>query len=709
MNRIRLNGVSTHNLKNIDIEIFKNTITAIYGRSGAGKSSLAFSSLYKLCSDEFDALENGYGENYEYKIDSYSGIIPAIAIAQSNKNNNPRSTLYSYLNIAQILSFIAKNNSKNIPDFKYLKINRADNECPVCKGLGEVTLVNLNTIVNESLSIEEKPFSIWKNGTFSGLYHNLLLSYCQFENINTSIPFKCLPENEKRKILYGVTDFRLAFKFKYKGSIRQRRAFYEGVMISAQNMMGQKSLGNAEIKKTCAECQGSRVNLNIYQNNNIQVLGMEILEFLTYPFSEILDKIYNTPENDEIIRVLKSFCEMGLGYLNFSRSIPSLSGGELQKLRFSRLLTSNISGILLVIDEISSQINREDFPKIFDKLKKLALNNTIVLIEHSPYFIEKADYKIHIGIEAGEKGGYICPSEKISPIKRNVQRRKTKKFIHFNKVSKNNVNNQDFDIPKGCLSVLTGPSGAGKSSIAKVIEERENAIYISQKNSNFSGRSVLASSIKINTLVADYYSKNTSMESRYFLLSKDAGCKTCSGTGIIKYERGYEKDIYLTCPTCNGDLFDKKNESVELKVNGLNIIQFYNMEIKELYLLLNEIDTPFNKTLETMVSLGLGHLQLKRKTQTLSGGELRRVKLCEHLSRQKETKKILIIDEPVAGLDPETASKIAEYIYHKVPLFRAVILIEHRQEIIDFSDYEIKIGPSAGILGGKVLLQRFLD
>lgn len=709
MNRIRLNGVSTHNLKNIDIEIFKNTITAIYGRSGAGKSSLAFSSLYKLCSDEFDALENGYGENYEYKIDSYSGIIPAIAIAQSNKNNNPRSTLYSYLNIAQILSFIAKNNSKNIPDFKYLKINRADNECPVCKGLGEVTLVNLNTIVNESLSIEEKPFSIWKNGTFSGLYHNLLLSYCQFENINTSIPFKCLPENEKRKILYGVTDFRLAFKFKYKGSIRQRRAFYEGVMISAQNMMGQKSLGNAEIKKTCSECQGSRVNLNIYQNNNIQILGMEILEFLTHPFSEILDKIYNIPENDEIIRVLKSFCEMGLGYLNFSRSIPSLSGGELQKLRFSRLLTSNISGILLVIDEISSQINREDFPKIFDKLKKLALNNTIVLIEHSPYFIEKADYKIHIGIEAGEKGGYICPSERISPIKRNVQRRKTKKFIHFNKVSKNNVNNQDFDIPKGCLSVLTGPSGAGKSSIAKVIEERENAVYISQKNSNFSGRSVLASSIKINTLVADYYSKNTSMESKYFLLSKDAGCKTCSGTGIIKYERGYEKDIYLTCPTCNGDLFDKKNESVELKVNGLNIIQFYNMEIKALYLLLNEIDTPFNKTLETMVSLGLGHLQLKRKTQTLSGGELRRVKLCEHLSRQKETKKILIIDEPVAGLDPETASKIAEYIYHKVPLFRAIILIEHRKEIIDYADYEIKIGPSSGILGGKVLLQRFLD
>ena len=709
MNSIKLNGVSTHNLKNITIEISKNKITTIYGRSGAGKSSLAFSSLYKLCSDEFDALENGYGENHEYKIDSYSGIIPAIAIAQANKNNNPRSTLYSYLNIAQILSFISKKDSKHIPDFKYLKINKPDNECPMCRGLGEVTLINLNTIINEDLSIEEKPFSVWKNGTFSGMYHNLLLSYCQLENINTSIPFKQLSEIERKKILYGVTESRLAFKFKYKGSTRQRRAFYEGVMISAQNMIGQKSLGNATIRETCPECQGSRINLNSYQNKNIQILGLNILDFLTHPFSELLDRISNNSYSDEIIRILKSFCEMGIGYLSFSRSIPSLSGGELQKLRFSRLLNSNISGILLVIDEISSQINSKDFPMIFEKIQKLSLNNTIVLIEHSPYFIANADFKIHIGIEAGEKGGYVCPNEKILPIKKNVQRHKTKNFIHFKDVNKHNVFNQNFQIPKGCLTVLTGPSGSGKSSIAKVIEEREAAIYISQKSSSFSSRSVLSSTIKINTLIADYYSKNTDMESKDFLLSKDAGCKTCDGTGIIKYERGYDKDIYLTCPTCEGDLFDKKNESVELKVNGLNIIEFYNKEIKELYSLLNKTDTPFNKTLETMVSLGLGHLQLKRKTQTLSGGELRRVKLCEHLSRQKQTKKILIIDEPVAGLDPETASKIADYIHQKVSLFNAIILIEHRQEIIDYSDYEIQIGPSAGKLGGKVLSQRFLD
>ena len=392
MNNIQLNGVSTHNLKHINVKIPKNRITAIYGRSGAGKSSLAFSSLYKVCSDEFEALENGYTENSEYIIDSYSGIIPAIAISQSSKNNNPRSTLYSYLNIAQILSFFTKEDNKIIPSFKYLKLNKPNNECPCCKGLGEIPSIDLTSIVEQDKSISNKPFLIWNKGTFSGLY---------------------------------------------KGAIRQRRAYYEGVMISAQNFMGKKSIEKAIIRENCPECLGSRINLNIYRD--INVLGLNIIDFLTLPFSDILEKLKEFSNISELIRVLSSINDMGLGYLNFSRSIPSLSGGELQKLRFSRLLNSNISGVLLVIDEISSQINKKDFPAIFDKLKLLSKNNTVVLVEHTPYFIDSADYRINIGPEAGKKGGKICPDEQILPIKINIEKHQTNQFFHFKQITKNNV------------------------------------------------------------------------------------------------------------------------------------------------------------------------------------------------------------------------------------------------------------------------------
>jgi len=706
MNNIQLDGVSTHNLKNISVIIPKNKITTIYGRSGAGKSSLAFSTLYKLCSDEFEALENGYSENNEYEINSYSNIIPAIAISQLSTNNNPRSTLYSYLNIAQTLSFMAKDNSHSIPDFKYLKIHRPNNECPYCKGLGEIPIIDLENIVDQEISISEKPFSIWRTGTFSGFYHNLLLAFCELENIDTKIPFRKLSKIKQKKILSGKTNTRISFKFKYKGVTRQRRAHYEGVMLSAQNFIGKKSLEKATVREICSDCLGSRINLNTYCD--INVLGFDFVDFITLPFSDLLDKLSDLSNADNLTKIINSICDIGLGYLTFSRSIPSLSGGELQKLRFSRLLNSNISGVLLVIDEISSQINGEDFPGIFNKLKKLSINNTIVLVEHSSYFITNSNHKIHIGLEAGHKGGYICPDEKISSTKKQVKKRRPTSFFYFKNVTKNNVVQQEFKIPKNCLTVFTGLSGSGKSSIARVIEERENAIYISQKSTNFSSRSVLASSIKVNTLIANYFSKNTGFDPGHFLLSKEAGCKTCDGIGVLKYERGYDKDFYLSCPTCEGGLFNNDSEFTDLEVNGLTIIDFYNKTITELYDLLTEIHTPFSKILETMVALGLGHLQMKRKTQTLSGGELRRIKLCEHLSKQKKTKNILIIDEPVAGLDPETASNIANFIYQKVPLFSAVILIEHRKEIIDFSDYEIKIGPSAGKLGGKVISQEFL-
>ncbi len=601
---------------------------------------------------------------------------------------------------------MAKDNSHFIPDFKYLKINKPGNECPCCKGLGETPMIDLASIIDQEKSISEKPFSIWRTGTFSGFYHNLLLAFCELECIDTTVPFRELPKVQKNKILSGKTSSRIPLKFKYKGVTRQRRAYYEGVMLSAQSFIGKKTLENSTVRVVCSDCLGSRINLGVYRN--IQILEFYFIEFLTLPLSDLFDKLNGFPNAGDLVRIIKSICDVGLGYLSFSRSIPSLSGGELQKLRFSRLLNSNISGVLLVIDEISSQINENDFPKIFIKLKKLSKNNTIVLVEHSSYFIDNANYKIHIGLTAGYNGGYICPDEEISPVKKQIKKRRATNFYNFQDVTKNNVVQQEFKIPKGCLTIFTGLSGSGKSSIARVIEEREGAIYISQKRTNFNSRSVLASSIKINNLVATYFSKNTGVDSDHFLLSKEAGCKTCDGIGVLKYERGYDKDFYLSCPDCEGELFNRDSEFTDLEVNGLTIIDFYNKTITELHDLLYEIYTPFSKILETMVALGLGHLQMKRKTQTLSGGELRRIKLCEHLSRQKRSNKILIIDEPVAGLDPETASNVANFIYQKVPLFSAVILIEHRKEVIDFSDYEIKIGPLVGKLGGKVVSQKFL-
>lgn len=703
MNNIELYQVRTHNLKNISITISKNKITTIYGRSGAGKSSLAFTTLHQLCVDEFDAIENGFNDNQDYVIGGYNGIIPSVAINQLNKNNNPRSTLYSFLNIAQILSSIKQN--KHI-EYSLLKLNKPQNECPHCRGLGEVAEVSVIELIDVQKTLEENPFRIWQKGYLSELYYKLMLEFCKVELIPIHIEYNLLSETDKNKLLYGKSEEKITVRFKHNGKYKQRKLYYHGVMHSAELKVNSVSMENFTQMKCCPYCSGSRINKNVYQDQ--MIADIPFLDFLCLPINELIEKLEDKIEYAYLVRVLSGICEMGLGYLNLARSIPSLSGGELQKLKFSRILNSEISGVLIVIDEISSQLSEESYLIIWEKLKLLAERNTIVLVEHNSFFIEKSDYQIHIGRFAGNQGGYLCEKEIILPSNIAIDHHKSKLFFKFDNISKHNLYNQSVTIPKKSITVFTGVSGSGKSSLAKWIENDQKAIYITQKNSNFSSRSVLASTLKVNKVIAEYFASQTGLSEDEFLLHKNAGCKVCNGIGVIKYERGFDKDLYLTCHCCNGRLFDNTNPAIYQKIDGLSILDLYQLEIRELLSKLPKSLGSLIQILETVNELGLGHLQLSRRTQTLSGGETRRLKLCEYLSRQKETKKILIIDEPVAGLDPETAGKVAHFIRKQSNLFSAVILIEHRKEVISFADYEVNIGPFAGQNGGKILSQRFL-
>ncbi|WP_109428056.1 ATP-binding cassette domain-containing protein [Aggregatibacter kilianii] len=702
-NNIELYQVRTHNLKNISVSIPKKQITAIYGRSGAGKSSLAFSTLHQLCADEFEAMENGFSDNEDYQLDGYTGIIPSIAINQTNKNNNPRSTLYSFLNMAQIISAVKQDNP--LP-YTLLKLNKPQNECKHCNGLGEVAEVAYTDLIDKHKTLEENPFKIWQKGYLSELYYKLMIAFCETESISVSTPYHLLSENDKNKLLYATSKEKLVVRFKHNGKYKQRRISYQGVMLCAESKLSSNSITDFTQMRICPHCFGSRVDRAVYQHQ--KVANIDFINFLRLPISELKNKLKHQTAFSYLNRVLDGICDMGLGYLNLSRAIPSLSGGELQKLKFSRVLNSEISGVLIVIDEISSQLSDESYPIIWRKLKQLAEKNTVVLVEHNRYFIEKADHQIHIGRLAGSQGGYLCEKENICASDSSVEHRKTKDFFKFTGINKHNLHNQAVNIPKKSITAFTGVSGSGKSSLAKWIENNQKAIYITQKNSHFSARSVLASTLKVNKIIAEYFAKQTGLHEDEFLLHKNAGCKVCHGIGVIKYERGFDKDLYLNCHQCNGNLFDEENLAIHQKVDGLSILDFYQTEIGELLSLLPKSLRGFIQILATANELGLGHLALARKTQTLSGGEIRRLKLCEYLARQKETKKILIIDEPAAGLDPETADKVAAFIRKQADLFSTVILIEHRSEVIRYADYEVKLGPSAGIEGGNIILQRFL-
>ncbi|MBE0471787.1 MAG: ATP-binding cassette domain-containing protein [Methyloprofundus sp.] len=701
---IILRGVSTHNLKNIDTEIPINKITAIYGRSGAGKSSLAFSTLYQLCKDEFDALECGYFDTKDYRLTGYENLIPAVAIPQKNTNNNPRSTLYSLLNISQILqsAIVQHEEIGNKFDLSLLRINKPENSCHYCDGLGEVSEIALNDSIDRKLSIEEHCFKLWKCTSYSDYHYKLLLIFCSENNIEITIPFDNLPSNQQQILLSQESEYIYRFRAKHAGKSRNRKDRFVGYFNYLNNNKNLKAVVELAQKWVCLQCQGSRINTHRYQNVSIGNISFD--EFLTMPFNELLPKLKDQSYHF-LHKIIHELCNLNLGYLFFSRSIPSLSGGELQKIKFSRMLNSDISGVLIVIDEISSQLNPTDYPMILSSLKKLAKRNTVVLVEHAQFFIDNADIAIHIGKYAGRNGGQIYKQEKINPIDSRKPPVNIRSWIEIKKISRNNVKDQSISIPTQALTVFTGVSGSGKSSIALFIKEKEKAFYVSQKINNYTIRSTLAVSSKLQEFIAQYFASKTKIAEEYFLTTKDGGCPYCKGIGVIKYERSFDSDIYINCPKCDGKLFDKDGASASALVNGKAIIDIYDMEIQELIVYFHDAPAALKVILDTLINLSLGHLKLNRKTQTLSGGELRRLKLCEYFARQRESKKILIIDEPMSGLDAETASKVADFIKQKTDLFQAVIVIEHRSEILPFCDFEVKIGPYAGKNGGVVLSQ----
>jgi excinuclease ABC A subunit len=799
-NEVVVEGASIHNLKNITVRIPKEKITVISGVSGSGKSSLAFDTIYHESQKQYiDLLASNTFQGTDFKdsmVKKITGLQPSIAIEQKSLGMNPRSTVASVTKIGEYLRLLfATVGDRICPYCKEIvpennvcsscgtifftltpaifSYNHPEYMCPVCKGLGEELQVDIDRIVtNPELSIldgaspwwgnlrrhREKPNANWMKGEVLALANDL--------KEDLEVPFNDLSATFKQELFYGSNGRLVTMNYENNngrsGTITRP---VEGVVNILKRLLVENSTSKAMKNihrfvsyQKCHRCNGERLleegrMVRIGNTRYPEAIGMNITslrKWCHFTYGNM-----NENERDKckelfkiIIRRLMKLEQVGLGYLNLDRSIPSLSGGEAQRLKIANQFGSGLSNILYIMDEPSKGLHPKDYQFLMEAIQDLKrLKNTIILVEHKNELIQMADYLIEIGPGAGHYGGRLLhagmvePNTKFIPGSHSYALRSTDIDVSDKLVLKgastNNLKNIDVSIPLGKFVCVIGVSGSGKSSLiagtlypaimkalGKDVEsvgkyERllgadriSDIIFVSQKAIGKNSRSTPGTYTGAFDLIRVLYScleeaKKAKLTKEHFSFNSVKGqCEACKGAGEIAIPMHFMPDISVICDKCNGKRYQEA--VLEIQYKGYTISDLLDLEIGEVLEILED-EPSISRILDMLCKVGLSYIKLGQSAATLSGGEAQRIKLAKELSDGRTEGTMYILDEPTSGLHDDDAEKLYSIIYELISKGATIVTIEHNPKLIRQADYIIEMGPEGGERGGYLINEGWLQ
>lgn len=798
LNEIVVESASIHNLKNISVRIPKEKITVITGVSGSGKSSLAFDTIYHESQKHFMDLiaSNAFAgaDIRDSMVKKITGLQPSIAIEQKSPGMNPRSTVASVTKIGEYLRLLFATIGERVcphcngivPKDHVCKgcgtiffpltpavfnYNHPEHMCPVCKGLGEELQVDISLIVtNPDLSIldgastwwgnlrkhREKPNANWMKGE--------VLALAEAMDEDLEVPFQDLSETFQQQIFYGSNGQQVTLNYENpngrSGTITRP---VEGVVNILQRLLAEnsasKSIDHIErfvANKKCSRCNGERLLeegrlVRIGDTRYPEAVAMSIITLrkwchVTYGRLDETNREKSRDLFKKIIGRLKKLEQVGLGYINPDRSIPSLSGGEAQRLKLANQFGSGLSNILYIMDEPSKGLHPKDFQFLIEAIQDLKkLNNTIVVVEHKKEFIQMADYLIEIGPGAGHYGGRLLRAEAVEKERIHADHGyeysvKAADEAYEKLVLKgartNNLKNIDVSIPLSNFVCIIGVSGSGKSSlVAKTLypaikkelgkdadpageydsisgtERISDIYYVSQKAIGKNSRSTPGTYTGVFDLIRDFYAnlneaKKEKLTKEHFSFNSAKGqCEACKGAGEIAIPMHFMPDIYIACEACKGKRY--KDQVLRIKYMGYSISDLLDLEIGEVKDIFKSEPGIF-RILDMLCKVGISYIKFGQSAATLSGGEAQRVKLAKELCDGKTEGTVYILDEPATGLHDDDADRLCHIIHELTSRGATVVAIEHNPRIIRQADYIIEMGPAGGETGGYVLKEGWL-
>jgi len=803
-NFVKVRGAKENNLKNVDLEIPRNALVVFTGVSGSGKSSLAFGTLYAEAQRRYLESVSPYARRLFNQmsipqVDSIDGLPPAIALQQQRGATSTRSSVGSVTTLSNLIRILYSRAGdypagQSIIYAESFSPNRPEGACPECHGLGLVYEVTEHSMVpDDSLTIREKAIAAWPTAWQGQNLREILMTL----GYDVDTPWRDLPKKDREWILFtdeqpvvpvysglSAAQVRQAIARKmepsYMGTFTGVKRHVMQTFANSQSQAMKKRVSKFMLSAECPVCRGKRLRA---EPLSVKFAGMDIAEIYRLNIkglrdvllssinvqNEVLDQ--NHPEKvlvlqrigNDILSRLEVLIDLGLGYLTLERSTPTLSPGELQRLRLGTQIHSNLFGVVYVLDEPSAGLHPADTQSLLRALDRLkAAGNSLFVVEHEVEIIRHADWIVDVGPGAGEKGGeilYSGPLQGLEKIDRSITRqylfnidqnqkssRQAKGWLRLRDVTRNNLRNVDADFPLGVLTSITGISGSGKSSlisqalvelvleklgqkiqanedqddnllraedskttsgyIAEGMSHIRRLIPVDQKPIGRTPRSNLATYTGLFDHVRKLFADTKMAKERKY----DAGrfsfnvvkgrCANCEGEGFVMVELLFLPSVYAPCPVCNGSRYNEK--TLEVKYNDKNIAQVLALTVDEAFDFFKS-ESQINRALDVVRQVGLGYLRLGQPATELSGGEAQRIKLATELQKAQHGNTLYILDEPTTGLHPSDVDNLLVQLNKLVDQGNTVIVIEHDMHVVANSDWVIDVGPGAGDEGGEIV------
>ncbi|AZC19320.1 excinuclease ABC subunit UvrA [Pseudomonas sp. CMR5c] len=803
---VRVRGAREHNLRNVDVDIPRDALVVFSGVSGSGKSSLAFSTLYAEAQRRYFESVAPYARRLIDQVgvpdvDRIDGLPPAVALQQQRGSPSTRSSVGSVTTLSSLVRMLYSRAGSYPPGQAMLYAedfspNTPQGACPQCHGLGRVYEVDEASMVPDpSLTIRQRAVASWPLAWQGQNLRDILVTL----GYDVDIPWRDLPREQRDWILFtedtptvpvyaGLTpeQTRQALARQqepsYMGTFSGARRYVLHTFTHTQSALMKKRVAQFMRGSQCPLCDGKRLKREALA---VTFAGLDIGELARMPLlqlAEVLapvaagtqvaqDAVQLSPEKrlaaqriaQDLLERVATLVDLGLGYLALERSTPTLSPGELQRLRLATQLGSQLFGVIYVLDEPSAGLHPADAEALFAALQRLkAAGNSLFVVEHDLQTMRRADWLVDVGPAAGERGGqvlYSGPPAGLATIEASQTRpylfagqapvvhtpRQPRDWLRLAGITRNNLKDLDVEFPLGCFTAVTGVSGSGKSSLVSQallelvgahlgkmpaaeeaaqldledevpvasggrvvagMERVKRLVQVDQKPIGRTPRSNLATYTGLFDQVRKLFAATPEARARGY----DAGqfsfnvakgrCPACEGEGFVSVELLFMPSVFAPCPTCHGARYHP--QTLEVTWQGLNIAQVLQLNVEQALPVFAE-QPAILRALQVLSDIGLDYLRLGQPATELSGGEAQRIKLATELQRNARGATLYVLDEPTTGLHPRDVDRLLEQLDKLVAAGHSVVVVEHEMRVVARADWVIDIGPGAGDQGGRLV------